>query len=368
MTSNCPIRVLHVVPSMSLRAGMTSVVMNYHRVIDPDKVHFDYLYINPPEERIAEAEALGARVWRVPFTPRPSGFSAVRQFFSQHAGEFDIVHCHQIFAPEMVGHPAKRFGAKRVVAHSHATRFSDKQLSAMRNRFISHFVGMFATDYMACSDAARVLLGRHGADAYILHNAIDCKRFAFDEEARFQVRSELGVPEKTLLLGTLGRLENQKNQLFLPEVVRVLEDRQIDCFLVIACTGSLRDRIIAKSKDLGVSDRIKLVGDRSDAPRLYSAFDAFLLPSLFEGLPVSGVEAQVSGLPCIISDAITREVAFGVCTFAPLGDAQTWADAVMSLPRDSSRGDGPLLAREAGFDIAIEASNLVEHYQDILWR
>ena len=207
MTENHPIRVLHVVPSMSLRAGMTSVVMNYHRAIDADKVHFDYLYINPPEERIAEAEALGARVWRVPFAPRPSGFAAVRRFFSQHAGEFDIVHCHQIFAPEMVGRPAKRFGAKRVVAHSHATRFSDKRLSGMRNRFISHFVGLFATDYMACSDAARVLLGRHGKDAYILHNAIDCARFAFDEEARSRVRSELGVSEKTLLLGTLGRLE-----------------------------------------------------------------------------------------------------------------------------------------------------------------
>lgn len=81
MTENCPIHVLHVVPSMSLRAGMTSVVMNYHRAIDAEKVHFDYLYINPPDERIPEAESLGARVWRVPFAPRPSGFAAVRQFF-----------------------------------------------------------------------------------------------------------------------------------------------------------------------------------------------------------------------------------------------------------------------------------------------
>ena len=366
MTENHPIRVLHVVPSMSLRAGMTSVVMNYHRAIDADKVHFDYLYINPPEERIAEAEALGARVWRVPFAPRPSGFAAVRRFFSQHAGEFDIVHCHQIFAPEMVGRPAKRFGAKWVVAHSHATRFSDKRLSGMRNRFISHFVGLFATDYMACSDAARVLLGRHGKDAYILHNAIDCARFAFDEEARSQVRSELGVSEKTLLLGTLGRLENQKNQLFLPEVVRVLEDRNIDCLLVIAGTGSLRDRIVAKARDLGVSERVKLIGDRPDAPRLYSAFDIFLLPSLFEGLPVSGVEAQVSGLPCVFSDAITCEVAFGTCDFVPRDDAGAWADAIMRMPRSESRHDGPKLARAAGFDITVEAGRLAQRYQAML--
>ena len=368
MTENFPIHVLHVVPSMSLRAGMTSVVMNYHRAIDAEKVHFDYLYINPPDERIPEAESLGARVWRVPFAPRPSGFTAVRQFFSEHAGEFDIVHCHQIFAPEVVGRFAKRYGAKRVIAHSHATKFSDKRLSGIRNQLISYFVGFFATDYIACSDAARVLLGKHGKEAYILHNAVDCTRFAFDAEARCQVRSEFGASENALLLGTLGRLENQKNQLFLPEVVRVLKDRQVDCLLVIAGTGGLRDRILLKAKELDVSDRIMLVGDRSDAPRLYSAFDVFVLPSIFEGLPVSGVEAQVSGLPCVFSDAITREVAFGKCSFLPLNNPRVWADAVVDMSGVNCRDDGPRLARAAGFDITVEANRLVRHYQAMLGR
>lgn len=368
MTENRPIHVLHVVPSMSLRAGMTSVVMNYHKVIDPETVRFDYLYVNPPVERILEAESLGARVWRVPFAPRPSGFAAVQRFFSEHAGEFDIVHCHQIFAPEIVGHFAKRYGAKRVIAHSHATKFSDKRLSGIRNRLISNFVGFFATDYIACSDAARVLLGRHGKEAYIMHNAIDCTRFAFDAEARSQVRSEFSVSENTLLLGTLGRLENQKNQLFLLEVMRVLKDRRVDCLLVIAGTGSLRDRILLKARELGVSDCIMLVGDRSDAPRLYSAFDVFVLPSIFEGLPVSGVEAQVSGLPCVFSDAITREVAFGECSFLPLNNALIWADAAVDMSGANYRSDGPRLARTAGFDITVEANRLVRHYLTMLGR
>lgn len=366
MTNNNLIHVLHVVPSMSLRAGMTSVVMNYHHAIDASKVHFDYLYINPPEERIAEAEMLGAQVWRVPFTPRPSGFSQIQRFFSEHAGEFDIVHCHQIFTPEVIGLPAKKNGAKRIIAHSHATRFSDKRLSGMRNFLVSRFVGFFATDYVACSDAARVLLGRRGKNAYIMHNAIDCARFAFDKKARMQVRQELGVAESTLLLGTLGRLETQKNQLFLPEVMRVLADKGVDCRLAIAGTGSLRDRIVVASADFGVSGRVMLLGDRPDAPRLYSAFDVFLLPSIFEGLPVSGVEAQVSGLPCIFSDSITREVAFGECSFVPLGNARAWADAVSEAPRCSSRSNGPKLARNAGFDISVEANRLADYYRSIL--
>ena len=366
MTENRAIRVLHVVPSMSLRAGMTSVVMNYHKAIDSNKIHFDYLYINPPEERIPEAKALGARVWRVPFTPCPSGFAKVERFFAQHAGEFDIVHCHQIFAPEIVGYFAKRNGAKRIVAHSHATKYSDKLLSGIRNRFISLFVGLFATDYVACSDAARRLLGRHGKDAYVMHNAIDCACFTFDETARQQVRAELGISEHTLLLGTLGRLEPQKNQLFLSEVMRVLVDRGIDCLLVIAGSGSLRNRIINKAETLGVGNRIMLIGDRSDPQRVYSAFDIFLLPSLFEGLPVSGVEAQVSGLPCVFSDTITREVAFGECDFVPLNDAGAWASVIMDMPRNISRNNGPNLARSAGFDIVTEAKRLSDHYQAML--
>lgn len=366
MSGERPVRVLHVLPSMSFRGGMISVVMNYHHAIDADKVHFDYLYVRPPDDRADEARGLGARVWQVPFSPRPAGVSAVHRFFAQHAGEFDIVHCHQIFAPEIVGWPAKKYGARRIISHSHATRFSDKFSSAIRNRFITLFVSLFATDYVACSDAARVLLGKHGKKAYIMHNAIDCASFKFDEVARGQVRSELGICNSTLLLGTLGRLEPQKNHVFLPEVVRALTDRRVDCLLVIAGSGSLRDQIISRATELNVANRVRLIGDRSDAPRLYSALDVFLLPSLFEGLPVSGVEAQVSGLPCVFSSSVTPEVAFGECRFAPIGDVEAWANAIMALPRDTPRNDGPGLARKAGFDITVEADRLAEHYRAML--
>lgn len=362
------IRVLHVLPSMSMRGGMLSVVMNYHHAIDRDAVAFDYLYLREPDDRVEEARSLGARVWHVPFAPKPGGFQDTHAFFREHSGEFDIVHCHPIFAPQVVGNAAKRAGAKCVIAHSHATKFSDKPAAARRNRAVSRFVGLFATDYMACSDAARVLLGRHGKDAYIMHNAIDCDRFAFDPVAREEVRGEFGIHEGTFLLGTLGRLEPQKNQLFLPSVMATLRERGADCRLVIAGTGSLRDAILSKVEDLGVSDRIMLIGDRSDAPRLYSAFDAFLLPSLFEGLPVSAVEAQVSGLPCLLADTVTSEVAFGPCRFLPNNDACAWAESVCQLNAVTDRSRGPELARAAGFDIRVEAQRLAQHYCEILGR
>lgn len=363
-----PIRVLHVLPSMSLRGGMLSVVMNYHYAIDREQISFDYLYFNALEDRVEEAQALGARTWYVPFSVRPGGLSDIHEFFRAHDGEFDIVHCHPIFAPQVVGNSAKRAGAKRIVAHSHATKYSDKPLGGARNAIATQFIGLFATDYVACSDAARVLLGRHGKDAYIMHNAIDCAQFEYNEKARSEVRAEFGVAENTLLLGTLGRLERQKNQLFLPEIASVLSARGIDYKIVIAGTGSHKEDIEARASELGVSDHVELIGDRADAPRLYSAFDVFLLPSLFEGLPVSAVEAQVSGLPCLLADTITTEVAFGDCSFLPNDNATLWADMICKLDIKADRSSGPALATEAGFEINHEAQRLLEYYREILGR
>lgn len=372
MTFSGPIRVLHVLPSMSLRGGMMRVVMNYNHFIDRNAVHFDYLYFAPPDDFVKEAEALGSRSWQVGFSPRPGGLSRVHAFFAGHAGEFDILHCHPIFAAQVMGAAAKRNGCKCVIAHSHSTQFSDKPVSVVRNRLLSHFVGLFATDYVACSEAARVLLGRHGKDAFVLHNAIDCSAFAFDPEARAQTRAELGVGEDAVLLGSIGRLAEQKNQQYMPVILRGLLDRGVDCYLAIAGDGNKKAKIEEKALELGVADRLMLLGSRSDASRLYAAFDVFLLTSLFEGLPVSAVEAQVSGLPCLLSDTITREVAFGDCRFLPLGDDDAWVDAVIDaascLPGSAKRAQGPTLASAAGYDIRAEAVNLERFYRSILER
>lgn len=364
------IRVLHFVPSVSCSAGMVSVIVNYHKRIDPALVRFDYLCLNASDSSNREEEIgrLGGHVWLLS-DYGDKLLASISAFFCAHVGEFDIVHCHPIFGAQLVGMAAKRAGASHVIAHSHSTKFSEKELSAKRNRLLSHFVGMFATDYIACSDDARILLGRHGKGAYIMRNAIDCKSFKFDGRARDELRAELGCGEGTIILGHLGRLSPEKNQPFLLDVAKVLKDKGVDFRLVIAGSGECLPSLEAKRLDLGLEGVVNLLGSRSDAPRLYSAFDIFLLPSLFEGVPVSAVEAQVSGLPCILSDAVTREVAFGDCSFLSINNADTWADIVAHMDMSSfdhaSRSKSHLLAGEAGFDIRVESAKLTRFYSEI---
>lgn len=366
-----PVRVLHVLPSLSVANGMLSVVENYQKHLDPAKARFDYLYFShAPFTREASIARRGIRSFYLPFKGSKRPFRDIDIFFAQHEGEWDILHCHPVFTPQLYACAAKRHGIKHVVAHSHSTRFSDKASSAKRNKTLSHFLGFFATDYIACADDARILLGRHGKDAYIMRNAIEPCRFAFNATDRAVVRAELGVQDDVLLLGGVGRLAEQKNQQFMLVLLLGLVERGVNCKLAIAGNGDKEAFLRQRAKELGVENRFMLLGSRDDVNRLYSAFDVFLLTSLFEGLPVSAVEAQTAGLPCLLSDAITRDVDFGGCRFLPLDDENPWLEALVSIknPICAERADGTRLAREAGFDIDIEARKLEDHYREIMER
>lgn len=364
-----PIRVLHVHSSLAVRNGMLSVIENYRRFLDNEKVHFDYLYFfDLPDNRKEEIEAAGCRTFYLPFQNSKRPFREVEEFFAKHNGEFDILHCHPPFAPQVFARAAKRHGIKRIIAHSHSTKFSDKRMSAARNWALSRIVGFFATDYIACTDEARVLLGRHGKDAFILRNAIDCERFAFDADARKIVRADIGVGEGELLLGSVGRLAPEKNQAFMIDVLSELKQRGVSCKLAIAGSGNCDEQLRSRGRALDVDGDVVLLGNRADTPRLYSAYDVFLLTSTFEGMPVSAIEAQASGLPCLLSDVITEEAAIGCVRYAPLDEgAKLWADLVLSIygrRMEPSTAKAQIIA--ASFDVRSEAKKLLDYYSSII--
>lgn len=355
-------RVLHVLPSLSRGAGMTRVAYNYQLHIDPEQVAFDYLYFfETPDSLSTEIAELGSRAWHVPAE------KGLLWFFREHKGEFDIVHCHPIFASQLAGWPARLNGAKAVIQHSHSTRYSEKPSSAKRNAFLARFMGLFATDYVACSDGARVLLRGHGEDAYLMRNAIDPDDFAFSPKGRARVRSELGAGDGALILGTLGRCSQEKNHSFLLDVAEALGARGVDYKVAIAGDGPLRGELEEQISQRGLASKVVALGSRGDTRDLYSGFDCFALPSLFEGLPVSAVEAQAAGLPCLLSDMVTTDVAFGDANFLPLGDAEAWASAALAVFGEREPAEQSLLAR-SGFDINVEAAKLADHYREIASR
>lgn len=363
MSNSNSIRVLHVLPSLTCAGGMISVVKNYQQYIDDSHIHFDYLYFSEAPDSIGDQLRLrGSRIWHVPFN------GALRSFFKEHSGEFDIVHCHPIFSSQFIGPLAKRYGAKRVIAHSHSSRFSDKKSSALRNSLLSWFVGIGATDYIACSEDARRLLRHHGKNAFILHNAVDPNEFSYSEIGRERVRSSLSIKQDDIVFGTVARLSPEKNLDLLVKLAERLKRNKSNIRFVIVGGGAQEARLKELASSLQVADEVVFTGPRDDVVDYYSAFDCFCLPSIFEGLPVSVVEAQASGLPCFLSDNITREVEFGDCCYLSIDDLDSWVDRALSFKPVETRIIDSQIICKAGYDIAGEANKLEQFYQVILGR
>lgn len=361
------IKVLHVVPTLSINAGMMSVVMNYYRNIDRAKVQFDYLYFTDVcGNYIDEIHLLGGKTFCIG-TPKPSfGYmKEIDKFFSKHKDEYIAIHCHPIFAPQIFANTAKRHGVKHVIAHSHSTRYSNKKLSAIRNYILNIFLGYFATDYMACSRDAVKLFGRttQSKNVYILHNAIDSNNFIFNCETREKLRSIFQIREDELVIGHVGRFTNEKNHTFLIDVFNEYKKLNSNSRLLLVGDGPLMKKMKDKTETLQLSDSVIFTGMRGDIPALLSAMDIFILPSIFEGVPVSVVEAQATGLPCVISSNVTKEVGMLNSTYIPLSlPATEWARRLKEIEKNDQRINGKIEVQKNNYEISYEAKKLQDYY------
>lgn len=364
------IKILHVVSSLNINAGMMSVIMNYYRNIDRNKIQFDFFYFEEMKEtHQAEIEQLGGKVFFMPYrTFKPSDQKEIRKFFQEHKGDYTAVHCHPIWSSFVVSRAAKKSGIKHVIQHVHSTKYSEKPGSEKRNRFLMKFIKLFASNYVACNQEAKYLFGKSIADSgevLVLPNAIDVEKYKFDVEGRKRIREELSVAESTFVVGTVGRLSVEKNQLFIVDVfIKILEIHP-DSKLIIVGDGKMREAIEKKIAEFGLQDIVILTGKRRDVQALLSAFDLFLMPSIFEGTPVSALEARSAGLPCLMSDTITKSVEMPGMKYMSLNDsAHDWAVAARELSdewRSFDRNNYDDVVKH-GFDIKTEALLLQKYY------
>ena len=248
---------------------------------------------------------------------------------------------------------------RRVVAHSHSGS-TDKPLL---HRLCKPLLAIELRDAAACSKtaAAHMFLKRRASRALIVPNTVDVARFLPDPAVRAHKRRELGIsPEETAILH-VGRLSPEKNPLFLADIAAALQRRGVPFRLLSAGDGDAREALDARAAALGAEDRLLRLGVRTDIPALFSAADVFILPSLYEGFPVVGVEAQAAGLPCLLSDRVTPEIRLTDCVsfLSPDAGADAWADAVI-LHKDDGRRDTAAALRRAGFDSADAGRTLGE--------
>ena len=354
------IRVLHVVTYMG-RGGLETMIMNYYRHMDRSRVQFDFL-VHRDFEADYEAEILelGGRIYRLPpLNPfSPDYLGKLDAFFAEHR-EYRIVHCHLDCMAGIPLKAAKKHGVPVRIAHAHSSSQTKDGKYLVKLGF-KQVIRRYATDLLACSRAAGEWMFA-GDDFLVMNNAIDAAQYTHCPEAAARVREELGIPADALVAGHVGRFDLPKNHEFL---LRVFAKLPKNTRLLLVGDGQLRQAAEKQAYELGIADRVIFTGVRTDVPRLLQAMDVFVFPSFYEGLPVSLIEAQASGLPCLISDKVPIECkkTDPVRQIPLSAGEESWAEAVLEASQ-MPRTDAAAQIREAGFDIISNARWLREFYE-----
>lgn len=357
------IRVLHVVTYMG-RGGLETMIMNYYRHIDRNKVQFDFLVHRDFEaDYDAEIRQLGGKIYHLPaLNPFSKKYlNRLDEFFADHKNEYLIVHSH---LDCMAGIPlkyAKKNGVPVRIAHAHSSN-QTKDKKYMLKLLFKKNIRKNATALFACAqDAGRWMFG---CDNFcVLNNAIETACYVANRDICLNVRMELGIPEKAFVVGHVGRFAPPKNHEFIVKIFADVLKTKPDSFLLLVGEGNLKWEIEALTVKLGIHDKVIFTGLRSDVNRMLQAMDVFLFPSLYEGLPVSIIEAQAAGLPCLISDKVPVECKKTdlVKQIALEESLDVWKTAVIDAGKIIKRDTSKEIASE-GFDIRRNAKWLECYY------
>lgn len=359
------IRVLQVVTYMG-RGGLETMLMNYYRKIDREKIQFDFLVHRDFEtDYDEEIQRLGGRIYRLSrLNPVSKVYlDQLDSFFKEHR-EYRIVHSH---LDCMAGIPlkyAKKNGVPVRIAHAHNSN-QTKDKKYLLKLLYKRMIPKYATDFYACSEAAgKWMFGGH--DFSVLNNAIDAKKYSYDPEMAIKVRDELKIPEEAVVVGHVGRFDPPKNHEMIVKIFAEVLKRVSDAKLLLVGGGELQHTVQRQVISLGIQEHVIFTGIRSDVCDLLQAMDVFLFPSLYEGLPVSIIEAQAAGLPCIISDKVPIE-----CKKTDLVQQMnlsescgSWAEKVITAAKQNKRRDTSEEIKKAGFDVCENARQLEEFYLD----
>lgn len=331
-------------------------------------VNFDFLLYEEPDKNWKNKLAnSGTGIYA---TGQPNGKNMrtycrnVEKFFSNHVGEYDVVHVHIPNAAFVILNCAKKYGVPVRIIHSHNARGADGMVKKARNLVLNKWGICYANRYMACSNAAgEYLFGKklcEKGQVTILNNAILLEKYRYNPQKREELRAAVGVGEEPLL-GHVGRFAEQKNHMGLLMIFSKLCEQGWQGKLLLIGDGELREAVAQRAEELGIKERIILLGVVSNVNEYMSAMDIFLLPSLYEGLPVVCVEAQTAGLPCLISTSVTREIALtNHVQFIENTNVAQWCEKIEELTK--ALPDRAEVMQMDVYDIEKQARRLEEIY------
>lgn len=366
------IRVLHSVSNMD-RAGIETMLMNYYRYMDRNEVQFDFLCNKKkPGAYDDEIKSLGGRIFHTPGLNPTKYFQYqkyMKMLFAKHP-EYKILHGHNGAFAVYSLHAAKKSKIPVRIYHCHGASLIH-DLKYPLKLVCMKFLDKNYNHRWTCGEAAaRFYYGDKIADSRqyrLITNAIDVEKFIYDESVRMKMRRQYNLEHKKVI-GHVGRFMTQKNHTFLLDVFACLHEKEPSTTLVLLGDGELMEEMKKKAQELNVVDSVLFVGNVNNANEWYQAFDLFILPSIYEGLPVVGIEAQAAGLPCVFSTKVTKEVSITDHTeFLDLGDScAVWARKILEmLQKCAQRQNEYDAVTAANYNIKVESKKLQQLYVDL---
>lgn len=365
-----PDRILYICGGIMNRGGIESYMMNYYRHIDRNKIQIDFIvHGNQKGVYDDEIEELGGKIYHVPVKSKDyfGNIRALKKIFN--SGEYKIVHSHMDAMNMVVLKTARKCGVPIRISHSHNTKhLTSNPIKVLMNEYARKNVSRYATHLFACSSlAGEWLYGKKNIDqgkVLLINNAIEVAKYQFSESSRNEMRSKLPILDDEIVIGHVGRFDYQKNHSFLLDVFKEYININPKCKLVLVGEGHLKENIINKIQNLGISDNVILAGTTDKVENYLNLFDVFVFPSLFEGLGIVLIEAQANGLPCIVSDTVPSEsnVTGSISYLSLKDDIKHWANEIENKRKVRSKQFNALTQ----YDIDKEANKLQAIYLDML--
>ena len=358
-----PYRILCVLSNFRLNNGVANCMMNYYEAMRDMDITVDFLCLEHIDSPFADRIKGGSKYFVLPernykATKRNSGY--IKSIFRNE--KYDAVHVNIVYGVAVrVLKEAKRAGVKVRIIHAHNPKETLGIKNTVRFYRFNYRTNFYATHYLACTETAgRSLFGKRKFT--VLRNAVNAERFRYDGSKRQDYRDKLGIADK-FVLGTSCRFALQKNPFFIVDVFAKLREFCPDTVLLWAGCGDMYEQIKKYIEDKGLSGSVMLLGNREDMGSLYCTMDAFFLPSLYEGLGMVFIEAQVSGLYCFASDKVPRDthITDRITYISLKNDAEYWAEKIFSVCGKERCGTDRRLITESGYDIEHEKYRLAEY-------
>ena len=338
--------------------GIFSAIINYAENIDKSDVEIDFVSINEPETSIKRRiENNGFHLFILSNRNRKPLMYILSLSKLIRKNKYTLVHVHGsscIMAVELL---ASKMAGTPCCPHSHNTNCQHKTA----HRILKPLFNLLYKNGFACGEAAGKWL--YGEKKYdVIRNGIVCERFKYSQENRKQIRDELGILEDTKVLISVAHFSEVKNHVFMLNMMKEIIKKEPSCCLLCVGIGELIEQVKNLILEYKLERNVNIMGIRQDVPNLLSAADVLILPSLFEGFPFSLVEAQASGIDCLVSSTVTKECCFSDnMSYLPL-ELTKWIDAIENLRLNQNRDlickKNIESIRNAGYDITKTASHL----------